>query len=197
MVLLAAFNVLLYRYTGQADIVIGSPIAGRNRAELENLIGFFINTLVLRNNLEGNPNFRELIKRVHEVALGAYANQDIPFEKLVEELHPVRDLSRTPLFQIFFNMLLQNEETVELPGLTGALISRPDVEAKFDFTFYVREQDQQLQLILIYNADLFSQARMAEMVRQMEWLLQQIADTPDQIDRHLFFADTRITFYSA
>ncbi len=180
MVLLAAFNVLLYRYTGQADIVIGSPIAGRNRAELENLIGFFINTLVMRTNLEDGPNFRELIKRVHEGALEAYANQDIPFEKLVEELHPDRDLSRTPIFQIFFNMLLQNEETVELPGLTGELISRPDVEAKFDFTLYVREQNQRLQLILIYNADLFSQARMAEMVRQMEWLLQQIVEAPNK-----------------
>ncbi len=180
MVLLAAFNVLLYRSTGQADIVIGSPIAGRNRAELENLMGFFINTLVMRTNLAGNPNFRELIKRVHEVALEAYANQDIPFEKLVEELHPDRDVSRTPIFQIFFNMLLLTEETVELPGLTAELISRPEVEAKFDFTLYVREQNQQLQLILVYNADLFSQARMAEMVRQLAWLLNQVVEAPDR-----------------
>jgi hypothetical protein len=102
MTLLAAFQTLLYRYTQQEDIAVGSPIANRNRSEIEGLIGFFVNSLVLRTNLSGNPTFRELLSRVREVALGAYAHQDLPFEKLVEELHPERNLSQNPLFQVVF-----------------------------------------------------------------------------------------------
>ena len=171
MVLLAAFNVLLYRNTGQSDILVGSPIAGRNRAEMESLIGFFLNTLVLRTNLDGNPSFRELLKHVRETALEAYANQDIPFEKLLEELHVERDLSRTPLFQVFFNMLNVNSESIDLLGLKGELINRLDAEAKFDLTLYIVEQNKQIHFIFVYNTDLFRQERMAEMMRQLEWLL--------------------------
>ncbi len=180
MLLLAAFNLLLYRYTGQSDIIIGSPIAGRNRAELENLIGFFLNTLVLRTSLDGAPSFRELLKRVREVALDAYANQDIPFEKLLEELHPERDLSRTPIFQVFFNMLNLVDNSIDLPGLAGEIVSKPEAESKFDLTLYVREENRQIQFFLVYNADLFSHERMEEMVRQLEWLLIQIVEAPDQ-----------------
>ena len=104
MTLLAVFQTLLYRYTGQNDIVVGSPIANRNRAEIEGLIGFFVNTLVLRTDLSGNPTFKELLTRVRETALGAYTHQDLPFEKLVEELHPQRSLSRSPLVQVLFNL---------------------------------------------------------------------------------------------
>ena len=117
MVLLAAFKLLLQRYTGLEDIIVGSPIAGRNQAEVENLIGFFINTLVLRTDLSGNPGFRELLRRVKRTALGAYTHQDVPFEKLLIELHPERNLSRTPLFQIFFNMLSLESSGEQLPGL--------------------------------------------------------------------------------
>ena len=106
MTLLAAFQVLLQKYSGQDDIVVGAPIAKRDRPELETLIGFFINSLVLRTDLTGNPTFRELLRRVREVAFGAYEHQDVPFEKLVEELKPERNLSHSPLFQVVF--ALQN-----------------------------------------------------------------------------------------
>jgi hypothetical protein len=118
MTLLAAFQTLLYRYTQQEDIPVGSPIANRNRSEIEGLIGFFVNSLVLRTDLSGNPTFRELLSRVREVALGAYAHQDLPFEKLVEELHPERSLNQNPLFQVVFALQNAPMETLELPGLT-------------------------------------------------------------------------------
>src|SRR5207249_10097416 len=100
MAVLAAFTILLQRYTGQDDLLVGTPIANRTRLEIEGLIGFFVNTLVLRSDLSGDPTFREALRRVRGVALGAYAHQDLPFEKLVEELHPPRDLSRSALFQV-------------------------------------------------------------------------------------------------
>src|SRR5207249_596870 len=112
MTLLTAFNILLHRYSGQDEILVGTPVANRNRPELEELIGVFINTIVQRISLSGDPGFRELLKRVRDVSLEAYAHQDLPFEKLVEELKPNRDLSRTPLFQVVFN--LQNSPMPKL-----------------------------------------------------------------------------------
>jgi amino acid adenylation domain-containing protein len=180
MTLLAAFGVLLYRQTGQSDLLIGSPIAGRSRSELENLIGFFLNTLVMRIDLDSGPSFQELLRRVREIALQAYANQDVPFEKLLEELHPERHISRTPIFQVFFNMLNFNDGSVHFGDLKGEYIYQSETEARFDLTLYAKEQNKQLYLSLVYNSDLFSQERMAEMARQMELLLQQIAQGPGQ-----------------
>ena len=118
MTLLAAFKILLHRYTDQDDIVIGTPIANRNRLEIEGLIGFFVNTLVMRTDLSGNPTFRELVRRVREVCLGAYAHQDLPFERLVEELHLERSLARNPLFEVMFVLQNASGQKIGLPGLT-------------------------------------------------------------------------------
>jgi amino acid adenylation domain-containing protein len=179
MTLLAGFKTLLYRYTGQEDMIVGSPIAGRNRVELEGLIGFFISTLVMRTDLSGNPSFRELLNRVRKVTLGAYAHQDVPFEKLVEELQPERDLSRTPIFQVWFNMLNLADNELKLSGLKVEPYSIHSSRSKFDLTLYVREQQQGIQLILVYNADLFEPERMVEMLEQFNYLLEQIVEQPE------------------
>ncbi|GAB1540889.1 hypothetical protein NUACC21_35580 [Scytonema sp. NUACC21] len=178
MTLLAAFGTLLHRYTGQEDILIGSPIAGRNRAELEDLIGFFINTVVLRINCSENPSFSTLLNRVRQMALGAYTHQDMPFEKLVQELQPERDTSRNPLFQVWFNMLNLKDIKLGLPGLTVEPLSMPEASSKFDLTLYVTEQQQGIKLELVYNADLFLPERMVEMLHQFHHLLLQIGETP-------------------
>ncbi|BAT53523.1 amino acid adenylation domain-containing protein [Nostoc sp. NIES-3756] len=180
MTLLAAFQILLWRYSGQDDICIGTPIANRNRAEIESLIGFFINTLVLRTRLDGNPSFRELLSQVREVALGAYAHQDLPFEMLVEALQPERNLSHNPIFQVWFNLqnLAQNE--LELFGLSVEPILVSEAASKFDLSLYVTEQEQGTTLQLLYNSDLFSSERMVEMLQQYHHLLNQIVVEPDR-----------------
>ncbi|MCP4664453.1 MAG: AMP-binding protein, partial [bacterium] len=184
MTLLAAFNVLLYRLSGQDDVAVGTPIAGRTRAEVEGLIGCFLNTLVLRTDLSGNPSFEELLGRVREVTLGAYAHQDVPFEKLLEELQPERDLSRTPLFQVFFNMLNLPVEELRLPGLELEFLTTPEPPSKFDLTVYVADGPEGIDTRWIYNADLFDRDRLAEVVAQFEWLLAQIVEDPAaRIDR--------------
>jgi len=180
MTLLAAFNLLLHRYTGQDDILVGSPIAGRNRAEVKGLIGFFLNTLVLRTKLDGAPSFRELLGRVRESTVGAYSHQDLPFERLLEDLQPERDLSRTPLFQVFFNMLNLPTAEIQLPGLSVELLPPRDVGAKFDLTLYVRELNHRIFFDLVFNADLFTRERMAEMLRQYTRLLSQAVENPEQ-----------------
>src|SRR6266508_820018 len=137
MTLLAAFQTLLYRYTGQNEIAVGSPIAGRTRAETEGVIGFFVNMLVLRVDVSGNSSFRELLRGVRQMALDAYEHQDIPFEKLVEELHPERDLSRSPLFQVMFAFQNASGQTRELPGLTVSPVEITNETAKFDLSLYM------------------------------------------------------------
>ena len=178
MTLLAAFKILLSRYSGQEDIVVGSTIAGRNRPEIEGLIGFFINALPLRTDLSGKPSFLELLKRVREVCLGAYTHQDLPFERIVEAINPNRDLSRNPLFQIMFNMADVSERVLQLAGCEVIKESFFDPEAKFDITLYAPEKDGAIELAIVYNADLFSESRIAIMLEQFGYLLSQIADEP-------------------
>ena len=158
MLLLAAFQMLLFHYSAQDDIVVGSPIAGRSRPEMKDLIGFFINTIVLRSDLSNNPTFRELLGRVRNTALSAYENQDVPFEKLVEELRPVRSSSYSPFFQVMF--ILQNTLPTDfkLDGLTITQIVDVNTRtSKFDLTLSLMERPEGLTGIFEYNSDLFDQ----------------------------------------
>ena len=180
MTLLAAFKILLYRYTSQDKILVGSPIANRNRTETEGLIGFFVNTLVLHTYLGDNPSFRELLLRVREVALGAYAHQDLPFEYLVEELQPERDLSHNPLFQVMF--VLQNTpmEELKLPGLTLSSLNLDNRTAKFDLTLSMSSTELELIGSLEYNTDLFDATTITRMLAHWRTLLEGIVADPEQ-----------------
>ncbi|MCP4660045.1 MAG: AMP-binding protein, partial [bacterium] len=179
MTLLTAFKVLLYRITGQQDVIVGAPIAGRQRVEIEGLIGFFLNTLALRTVFGADVRFHELLDRVRRGVLEATAHQEVPFERLLEELQPERRLSHSPLFQVFFNMINLPETRLELPGLEIEPVSSPEVESKFDLTLYVTEKDGGIRLDLVYNADLFDPARMLEMLAQYARLLEQIVADPE------------------
>jgi amino acid adenylation domain-containing protein len=181
MTLIAAYKTLLYRYTGERDVLVGTPAAGRNRREVEGLIGVFINTLVLRTDLSGEPTFRELLSRVKEVSLEAFANQGVPFEKLVEELQPERDLSRNPFFQVMF--VLQNAPMPALK-MANVVIRRLDIEtetSKFDMTFaMMEEEDGIVSGWLEYNTDLFDEAMIDQMIRHYKNILIGVIAHPDQ-----------------
>ncbi len=179
MTLLAAFQTLLWRYSNQPDIVVGSPIAGRNRVEIEDLIGFFINTLVLRADLSGNPTFKALLDQVKETAVGAYAHQDLPFEKLVEELQPQRDLNRNPLFQVMFQFQNTAPPQPNLNGLTTTRVKIPTETAKFDLLLLVREQDDALLCVMEYNSDLFDGETIERMLGNYATLLESIVTDPN------------------
>jgi len=179
MTLLAAFKTLLYRYTGQTDILVGSPMANRNRSEIEALIGFFVNTLVLRSDLNGNPTFRELLRSVREVALGAYAHQDVPIEKLVEELQPERDLSYSPLFQVAFALQNGLTQTLELPGLTLNFNEIDTETANFDLTLFLEETDRGLTATWEYSTNLFQPSTIARMHGHFQILLEGIIANAD------------------
>ncbi|GAA6619990.1 non-ribosomal peptide synthetase [Scytonema sp. NUACC26] len=179
MTLLAAFQTLLYRYTGQEDILVGSPTTNRSRAEIEGLIGFFINTLVLRTDMSGNPSFRELLQKVRKVSVSANINQDLPFEKLVEELQPERSLSYNPLFQVMFT-LNSAKQPFELPGLSIAPLDLCLSTSKFDLTLFVEETQQGLQVIWEYNTDLFDRATITRMSGHLQTMLEGIVANPEQ-----------------
>ncbi len=185
MILLAAFQTLLYRYTQQEDIVVGSPIANRNRREVEGLIGFFVNSLVLRTYLGGNPTFQELLSRVREVTLAAYAHQDLPFEKLVEELHPHRDLSHHPLFQVAIALQNTPIEVLELPGLRLSLFENECLSAKLDLEFHLWQDLENLKGQVVYSTDLFDDTTITRMLGHFQTLLESIVANPQQRIRDL------------
>ncbi|MEA5505979.1 amino acid adenylation domain-containing protein [Halotia wernerae UHCC 0503] len=183
MVLLAAFKTLLYRYTGQTDLLVGTPVANRTHSEIENLLGCFVNTLVLRTDVSGEPSFRELVKRVRDTALAAYTHQDFPFEQLVQELQPERTLSHTPLFQVMFVFQDAPMLALQLPNLTLAPLMIDNGTAKFDLTLYVEDTKQGLIGFLEYNNELFHADTINRMVGHFQTLLESIVANCDSFQR--------------
>ena len=183
MTLLAGFQALLHRHTGQTDISVGTPIANRNHGDVEKLIGFFINMLVLRTDLSGDPGFGDLVDRVRQTALGAYDHQSVPFAKLVEELRPERDLRHTPLFQVSFQVLNIPQSPLELPGITLHPLSFAARSAKFDLDLALTDAADRLSGVLDvldYNADLFDATTMERFLAHLEQLLLGAMDDPDR-----------------
>ncbi len=180
MTLLAAFKTLLYRYSGQEDILVGSAIANRNRTELEGLIGLFANTLVLRTNLTDNLSFRELLYQVRECTLSAYTHQDLPFEYLVEKLQPERNPSYNPLFQVMFVLQNSPTEKLKLPSLNLSFLKLENQTAKFDLSLSMADSESGLEGSLEYNSDLFDADTIYRMVEHLRILLTGIINNPEQ-----------------
>ncbi len=179
MTLLAAFLVVLRRYTHQDDLVVGSPIANRNRSEIEGLIGFFVNSLVMRTDLSGDPTFRELLGRVRETTLGAFAHQDVPFEKIVEELQPDRDMSRNPLFQVSFALQNAPMGDMALGGLTVGFLDAGVKATRFDIELHLWESAHGLLCLFTYKTDLFDESTIARMAGHFHTVLEGAAAAPD------------------
>src|SRR5262249_54360196 len=180
MTMLAAFGTLLYRWSGQEDMLIGTPVSGRSRTEVEPLIGYFSNSVVLRVAMSGDPTFPELMRRVKEVALGAYSHQDLPFEKLVVEMQPQRDLSYSPVYQIMFSVGEQKGIGLELPGLEVTPIIIDREIAKFDMTLGMTEMRQGLMCNIEYCSALFEASTMQRLANHFQTLLQGIIADPDR-----------------
>ncbi len=181
MTLLALFQTLLHRYTGQADIPVGAPVANRHRPELENLVGLFVNTLVLRGDLSGNPDFRTLLRRIRQTVLEAQAHQDLPFDLLVDALQPERDPARSPLFQVMFS--LQNEPSLHhlnLPGLTATRLPADSGASQFDLSLEFIEDGKTLTGWIEYNTDLFDAATIVRLAGHLQTLVEAILADPDQ-----------------
>ncbi|HEV3051013.1 MAG TPA: amino acid adenylation domain-containing protein, partial [Longimicrobium sp.] len=179
MVMLSAFQVLLSKYAGSDDVVVGSPIAGRTRKEIEELIGFFVNTLVLRTDLSGDPAFREVLRRVREVTLGAYEHQEVPFEKLVAELQPERSLSHSPLFQVVFTLQDRNQPTGGFAGLQAGVVAAELGTTKFDLELNFAVHAQGLRGGLSYSTDLFERSTVERMLERLHRALEQVAENAD------------------
>jgi amino acid adenylation domain-containing protein len=178
MTLLAGFQVLLSRYTNQDDLCIGTPIANRNRAELENIIGLFANTLILRTKFSADSSFQDVLAQVRETSLGAYAHQDVPFEKLVEELRPDRNLSQNPLFQVLFSLQNAPRQAFELSGLSLKLMDLGQTTSKFDISVFLSETPEGVRGRFEFNTDLFDQATIERMIRHYEILLANAVANP-------------------
>ncbi|HEY9874102.1 MAG TPA: amino acid adenylation domain-containing protein, partial [Candidatus Obscuribacterales bacterium] len=180
MALLAAFNVLLYRYTGQEDILVGTPIANRHRQEIEGLIGLFTNTLVMRTDLSGTPTFKDLLARVRQTALDAYKHQDLPFEKLVEVLQPDRNLSYNPIFQVLFGLRNIKLPTLELPEVTLTPQELDRKTSRFDLSLDLWEDAEGISGVFEYSTDLFDASTIGRMVKHFQTLLEGIVANPDR-----------------
>ncbi|MDB9316588.1 MULTISPECIES: amino acid adenylation domain-containing protein [Cyanophyceae] len=178
--LLTAYKILLHRYTGQTDILVGTPVANRHRREIEGLIGFFVNTLVLRTNLTDNPSFQDLLQQLKNTTWQAYDHQDIPFEKLVEVLQPERDLSFNPLFQVKFRLENAPTEKLELPGLTLTPLNRTEASAKLDLSLDMYETSTGFVGAFEYNRDLFAPETISRMVGHFQTLLTAIVENPEK-----------------
>mgnify|MGYP000963431175 CR=1 FL=1 len=178
--LMAGFQTLLHRYTGQADVCTGTPIANRTRAEIEGLIGFFVNTLVLRTDFSGDPTFPQLLQRVAATAVEAFDRQDVPFEMVVDAVRPARDLSRTPLFQVMFALQNTPTEAVRLPGLTFAPAHVDGGTSKFDMTVFLQEREGELRGLVEYNTDLFDAATIARLMGHFRVLLGGLVADPER-----------------
>ncbi len=189
MTLLAAFQVLLYRYTGQEDIAVGTPIAGRSRREIETLIGFFVNTLVVRSDLSGGPSFRDLVSQVRETSLRAFAHQDLPFEKLVEELQPERRVGRNPFFQTVFAFQNAPTEGLALEGLSLSALEQYVTSTRFDLELHASEGGGRLGLSLVYSRDIFDDRTAERLVRHYEGILEAVTEAPDVSVSALSFLD--------
>jgi alpha-ketoglutarate-dependent taurine dioxygenase len=179
MTLLAALQLQLSRYTGAEDVVVGSPVANRTHAGVDGLIGFFLNALPMRTDLSGDPTFAELLRRVRKTALGAYEHQDLPFEKLVEELRPERKATHTPLFRVWFALQNAPMPSMRLPRLELSMMQVDDQTSKFDIVLTMFETDQGTATTWIYNTDLFDDTTVARFARHFERLLANIAANPD------------------
>lgn len=179
MTLVAAFNVLLHRYSGQTDICVGTPIANRNHADIEGLIGCFMSMLVLRSDLKGNPTFVQLLTRVRETALSAYSHQDLPFEQLIDELKPERSLSHSPWFQVMFTLQNAASEKIDLIGLSLRTISTDLSVSKYDLALQIIEGSDQLFGTLEYNIDLFNRETVERIAQSFDTLLRSITTEPD------------------
>ena len=183
MVLLAAFKILMQRYSGQDDIIVGTPMVNRSRIETENLIGYFLNNLALRSDLSGNPTFQELVDRIRACTLNAYSHQDVPFERIVQVLDPPRDLSYSPIFQVFFNMTTGNmEDDLSLKGAKVKTYTSKNSEhgSKFDFTLYLNQLESHINLRLVFKTSLFKRERMQQLIDQYLFLLEQSLAEPDR-----------------
>ncbi len=180
MTLLAGWQALLARYSGEEDVVVGSPIANRTRTTLEGLIGFFVNSLVLRTSFKGDPSFKELLARVREVTLGAYAHQDLPFEKIVEVLQPERELSHNPLFQVSFALQNAPQGVVDVGGIQMSTVNTARAIARFDLEFHLWEREQGLSGAVMYSTELFEAETIERLMNHYERLLTEVVAHPER-----------------